>query len=372
MLSVEQAVPQDFVRLAHDLADAAGLITSQYFRSSRLNVDSKCDASPVTIADQQAEAAMRSLITAAQPSHSVFGEEAGLSRGASSGSGGGDAWLWVLDPIDGTKSFITGVVGAWCGAVCCCVLWRVLCLVAQLMHTPSLLLLRVPITTTPPPTPQPTARQAAVWHAHLPPAQRHPRAGHHRPAHHARALGRPHGSTQVRGVAWRGRGLWAGCRAAVTLLPAAPKCPHSQRASLPLLVLPWLQRARSTLNGRPIATRPCGDISNAYLYATTPHMFAGPTEQVRGRCGVAAVCGFLAALEPCYTRTASALWGWSSVPHKRIHCCARAPTHPARQLDFPACTSTHVAGELYSSGTLVSVATGHCCPCPPAASVSDT
>jgi fructose-1,6-bisphosphatase/inositol monophosphatase family enzyme len=36
----------------------------------------------------------------------------------------------------------------------------------------------------------------------------------------------------------------------------------------------------STLNGRPIATRPCGDIGNAYMYATTPHMFAGKTEEV--------------------------------------------------------------------------------------------
>lgn len=101
-----QHVPQDFVKLAHDLADAAGLVTSQYFRSTTLNVDSKSDASPVTIADRQAEEAMRRLIKQQQPQHSIFGEEAGLDLGTSNGSD--DAWLWVLDPIDGTKSFITG------------------------------------------------------------------------------------------------------------------------------------------------------------------------------------------------------------------------------------------------------------------------
>jgi hypothetical protein len=112
--AAQQAVPHAFLRLAHDLADAAALVTSQHFRSSTLNVDSKSDASPVTIADREAEAAMRRLVAARQPAHSVFGEEAGLTRGvggSTSSSGGGgeqDSWLWVLDPIDGTKSFITG------------------------------------------------------------------------------------------------------------------------------------------------------------------------------------------------------------------------------------------------------------------------
>jgi inositol-phosphate phosphatase/L-galactose 1-phosphate phosphatase/histidinol-phosphatase len=99
-----------FLQLAHDLADAAGLITTQYFRT-KLNVDSKSDDSPVTIADRQAEEAMRKLIAAACPSHAVFGEEHGLQMGSSSsgdGNGSSDEWLWVLDPIDGTKSFITG------------------------------------------------------------------------------------------------------------------------------------------------------------------------------------------------------------------------------------------------------------------------
>jgi len=111
----EQQVPLAFIKLAHDLADAAGKVTSQYFRSSTLNVDSKSDASPVTIADRQAEDAMRHLLKATVPQHSVFGEEHGLELGSSNGTS--DSWLWVLDPIDGTKSFITG-------EHCCYINWQ--------------------------------------------------------------------------------------------------------------------------------------------------------------------------------------------------------------------------------------------------------
>ncbi len=68
------------------------------------DVDNKTDASPVTIADREADTAMRSLISQRFPSHSIFGEEHGLTLG----KGEGGRWLWVLDPIDGTKSFITG------------------------------------------------------------------------------------------------------------------------------------------------------------------------------------------------------------------------------------------------------------------------
>jgi inositol-phosphate phosphatase / L-galactose 1-phosphate phosphatase / histidinol-phosphatase len=67
----------------------------------------KADASPVTVADREAEEAMRALIASVYPDHGVMGEEGGLSLG----SGDGADWLWVLDPIDGTKSFITG--GGW-------------------------------------------------------------------------------------------------------------------------------------------------------------------------------------------------------------------------------------------------------------------
>ena len=75
----------------------------QYFRTP-IAVDVKQDASPVTVADRAAEAAMRALIAKRAPTHAVFGEEAGLTRGV----GGAEEYVWVLDPIDGTKSFITG------------------------------------------------------------------------------------------------------------------------------------------------------------------------------------------------------------------------------------------------------------------------
>lgn len=126
----EQQVPLAFIKLAHDLADAAGKVTSQYFRSSTLNVDSKSDASPVTIADKQAEDAMRQLIKSTVPQHSVFGEEHGLELGASNGSS--DSWLWVLDPIDGTKSFITGV----CVCVHVCARLSMHCVNAYGLETP--------------------------------------------------------------------------------------------------------------------------------------------------------------------------------------------------------------------------------------------
>jgi inositol-phosphate phosphatase/L-galactose 1-phosphate phosphatase/histidinol-phosphatase len=87
--------------LADALADAAGAVIRRYFRST-LAVDDKDDASPVTNADREAEAAMRRLIEARFPDHGIFGEEYGEIRT-------GADFVWVLDPIDGTKSFISGV-----------------------------------------------------------------------------------------------------------------------------------------------------------------------------------------------------------------------------------------------------------------------
>ena len=116
----------EFVALAHQLADAAAAVTTRYFRTA-VPVDVKSDASPVTIADREAESAMRQLIMQHCPQHSIFGEEQGYHAGSSSssssgGDGGGGSggvaaaaaaspYLWVIDPIDGTKSFITGGQG---------------------------------------------------------------------------------------------------------------------------------------------------------------------------------------------------------------------------------------------------------------------
>jgi inositol-phosphate phosphatase/L-galactose 1-phosphate phosphatase/histidinol-phosphatase len=87
--------------LAAELADAAGEVIRGYFRQSVEIID-KDDASPVTIADREAEAAMRRLIARRFPEHGVLGEEHGPDRIDAE-------WVWVLDPIDGTKSFISGV-----------------------------------------------------------------------------------------------------------------------------------------------------------------------------------------------------------------------------------------------------------------------
>ena len=80
-------------------------------RRSQLVIDAKADTSPVTEADRKAEAAMRAIIQESVPAHGVFGEEGGLSvgQGSSEAAAAGPSYLWVLDPIDGTKSFITGV-----------------------------------------------------------------------------------------------------------------------------------------------------------------------------------------------------------------------------------------------------------------------
>ena len=90
-----------FLSLAIDLADAAGEAIRPYFRRP-IAVDDKPDLSPVTIADRAAEAAMRHLIAARFPEHGIIGEEFGPEREAAE-------FVWVLDPIDGTKSFISGV-----------------------------------------------------------------------------------------------------------------------------------------------------------------------------------------------------------------------------------------------------------------------
>ena len=94
-------VPSEFLDLAVALADAAGAVIRPYFRQ-KIPVDDKPDNSPVTAADREAESAMRELIEARCPGHGIIGEEYGRVRDDAE-------FVWVLDPIDGTKSFISGV-----------------------------------------------------------------------------------------------------------------------------------------------------------------------------------------------------------------------------------------------------------------------
>ena len=87
---------------AHRLADAAGVVIRPYFRR-RLDIIDKGKAAfdPVTAADREAEAAMRALIRAERPGDGILGEEHGAEKGS-------NGFRWILDPIDGTRAFITG------------------------------------------------------------------------------------------------------------------------------------------------------------------------------------------------------------------------------------------------------------------------
>ncbi len=88
--------------IADELADAARRETLRHFRSAALTADSKSEAfDPVTIADRAAEAAMRDVLALRRPYDGILGEEAEPVAGTS-------GLTWVLDPIDGTRGFISG------------------------------------------------------------------------------------------------------------------------------------------------------------------------------------------------------------------------------------------------------------------------
>ena len=90
-----------YLEFALDAAWQAGRITLGYFQTQP-TVERKSDNSPVTIADKEAERKLRALIGQAFPDHGVIGEEFGEQPGASQ-------LTWIIDPINGTKSFVQGV-----------------------------------------------------------------------------------------------------------------------------------------------------------------------------------------------------------------------------------------------------------------------
>jgi len=157
-----------YINFANQLADESGQILRDYFRQP-LTIHDKADMSPVTIADQKVEMQLRLLIGHTYPEHGIYGEEMGETAIDAE-------YVWVIDPIDGTKSFITGkpLFGT---------------LIALLHHgKPILGVIDQPIL----------------------------------------------------------RERWIGVK------------------NLP-----------TTLNGQGVTVRRCDDLSKAYLYATTPHMFTG-------------------------------------------------------------------------------------------------
>ncbi len=90
----------EFKNFSKKLAQSSAEIIKKYFRTE-ISVESKSDNSPVTLADKKAEEVMRHLIEKHYPQHGIIGEEFGDTNI-------GAEYKWILDPIDGTKSFICG------------------------------------------------------------------------------------------------------------------------------------------------------------------------------------------------------------------------------------------------------------------------
>ena len=88
--------------LAQRIAKSAGKLTLNWFQTDRFEVEMKADRSPLTVADRESETHLREQIAKHFPDDSIVGEEFGVTEGSS-------PWRWILDPIDGTKSFISGV-----------------------------------------------------------------------------------------------------------------------------------------------------------------------------------------------------------------------------------------------------------------------
>lgn len=92
----------DRLEVAKRIARSAGEITLKYFQTDQFSVDYKGDGSPLTVADRESETHLREEITKAFPDDAIVGEEFEDKPGTS-------GFGWILDPIDGTKSFISGV-----------------------------------------------------------------------------------------------------------------------------------------------------------------------------------------------------------------------------------------------------------------------
>lgn len=94
----------DLLQVAMEAAHLGGCRTLGYFNTG-LAPEWKADGTPVTLADREAERVIREHLARHFPTHSVLGEE----LGEQAGTAGGDKYRWIIDPIDGTKSFICGV-----------------------------------------------------------------------------------------------------------------------------------------------------------------------------------------------------------------------------------------------------------------------
>ncbi|MDC0738617.1 histidinol-phosphatase [Cognatishimia sp. SS12] len=102
-MTVSTSEQTELLALAHEMADAARAAILPFFRQAGLGADNKEEGGfdPVTEADRAAERAMRAVLDAKRPQDGILGEEYGHSAGSS-------GLTWVLDPIDGTRAFISG------------------------------------------------------------------------------------------------------------------------------------------------------------------------------------------------------------------------------------------------------------------------
>ncbi len=94
------SVPIPYIELAEKLADIARPIVTNYFRSN-IKIKEKENLTPVTVADRETEAAIRKVLQTEYPEHGILGEEFGCYNLDAE-------YVWIIDPIDGTKAFITG------------------------------------------------------------------------------------------------------------------------------------------------------------------------------------------------------------------------------------------------------------------------
>src|SRR5882757_9463262 len=95
----------EFIPFLHELIGTALQVIGPLFLAGA-TVSTKSDASPVTAADRGAEEAMRRLIETRYPQHGIIGEEFGVKE-SSVAAGSGPRYRWVLDPVDGTRAFIS-------------------------------------------------------------------------------------------------------------------------------------------------------------------------------------------------------------------------------------------------------------------------
>lgn len=102
MTSSSRVPPGELIGFALDLVGQAGQLTERFFRTNALDIETKPDGTPVTVADKQAEQLIRTAIAEEFPNDAIVGEEFGVTAA-------GSGREWVIDPIDGTKSFTAGV-----------------------------------------------------------------------------------------------------------------------------------------------------------------------------------------------------------------------------------------------------------------------